>query len=161
MFRSFRGFVTGSIYSALVYRIMIVYVLFSICRLAYFLFNHAYFPTVTFSQFLTILWGGLTFDTTAILYVNALYILGMIIPFRFRHHSMYQKIFFWIFIITNSIALLANVADISYYPFTFRRTTCMVFSQFKNEQNLWSLFFSFIIHYWYVTLLFAGRLICS
>jgi len=155
MINSIRNFVKGNIYSVLIYRLLLIYVLFSLSRILFFLFNHSYFVDVTLTRLLTILHGGLTFDTTAILYVNALFILGMIIPFRFRHNKRYQKIVFWIFIVTNSIALFANFADIPYYPFTFRRTTCIVFSQFKNEQNLGSLFFRFIIDYWYVTVLFG------
>lgn len=127
-----------------------------VCRIAFFFFNRSYFIDVTFTRFITIMLGGLKFDTTAILYVNALFILGMIIPFKFRHNNRYQKIFFWIFIITNSIALFANIADIPYYPFTFRRTTCIIFGQFKNEQNLGSLFFKFVIDFWYITVLYAG-----
>ncbi len=83
----------------------------------------------------------------------------MLIPFKFRHKRLYQAIFFWIFIITNSIALFANIADIPYYPFTFRRTTSTVFSQFKNEQNLWHLAFKFAIDYWYATLLIIGGIV--
>jgi len=156
MVRSICKFFRGNIYSALIYRIVVIYILFTLCRLAFFLFNSSYFPDVTFCRFFTIMVGGLKFDTTAIIYVNALYILGMIIPFKFRHNSIYQTVLFWIFIVTNSIALLANIADIPYYPFTFRRTTCIVFGQFKNEQNLVLLFFKFVVDYWYITILFFG-----
>ena len=99
--------------------------------------------------------GGLKFDTTAILYVNSLFILGNIIPFQFRENKRYQKVLFWIFVITNSIALFTNIADIPYYPFTYRRTTSIVFSQFKHEQNLGSLAFRFMFDYWYVVIFLA------
>ena len=130
-----------------------MYFLFNICRIAFYLCNRSFFPDISFGRLSTILWGGLRFDTTAILYVNILFIFGNIIPFPFRHNRIYQKVLFWIFVITNSIALFANVADIPYYPFTFRRTTSIVFGQFKNEQNLWGLTFKFIIDYWYTLLL--------
>lgn len=155
MFRSVREFITGNIYTAFLFRIVILYLAFSFSRIAFYLFNASYFPGISIHGFATIMLGGLKFDTTAILYINILFILGNIIPFKFRNNGMYQKVLFWIFIITNSIALFINMADIPYYPFTFRRTTCIIFSQFKDEQNLWGLTFKFLLDYWYIVLLYA------
>ena len=160
MFQSFRNFFKGNVYTALAFRIAIVYLIFSLSRILFYVFNASYFSGISFSGFVTIMRGGLKFDTTAILYINILYILGNIIPFKFRNIPVFQKVLFWIFIITNSIAVFINLADIPYYPFTFRRTTCIIFSQFKNEQNLLGLTFKFLLDYWYVVLLY-GLLIWS
>jgi len=148
-------FLKGNIYVAMVLRLLIIYVLFSVCRICYYVYNIDYFPGISFSQLLRIMLGGLKFDTTAILYVNMLFILGNIIPFKFRSLWWYQSMLYWIFIITNSIALIANIADIPYYPFTFRRTTWDVFAQFQHEKNLWGLSFKFMLDYWYAVVLFA------
>jgi len=80
----------------------------------------------------------------------------MVIPLPVRHARGYQITCTIIFILTNSIALFANIADIPYYAFTLRRTTSIVFSQFDDEKNLGSLFLSFIVDYWYATLMFVA-----
>jgi len=100
------------------------------------------------------LWGGVKFDISAIFYINSLFILTQIIPFKIRHTPVYQKACEWLFYISNGIALAFNVGDIAYYPFTLKRTTFTLFSQFANEQNKVSLFFRFLTDFWYITVLF-------
>ncbi|MBU1013362.1 MAG: LTA synthase family protein [Bacteroidetes bacterium] len=58
----------------------------------------------------------------------------------------------YLFFICNGIALLANLMDVAYFPFTLSRTTFSVFSQFGNENNLVPLFLNFFVDYWYMVL---------
>lgn len=142
----------------LIYRLTLIYLAYSLSRLLFFVFNAAYFEGIDFRGFIQIFIGGLKFDTAAIIYTNLIYIVGMSIPFTFRSNKTYNKVLFWIYIITNSIAILANVADIAYYPFTLRRTTCIIFGQFANEQNMPLLLLHFTIKYWYFTLIYFGMI---
>lgn len=144
----------NNIYGALVKRLLLVMAFYSLCRISFYLFNVGYFPGMTLDRMATIMLGGLKFDLSAVLYINALFILLTIIPFTFKFNPLYQKILHYIFIITNSLGLAANVADNIYYRYTLRRTTISVFSQFKNEQNFGALLFSFIVDYWYGFLFF-------
>lgn len=143
---------SGNIYFVLIYRLVLAMGLFSLSRLAFYLFNASYFPDLTLAGLVTIMWGGLRFDLTTVLYVNALVVLMMIVPFDFRFLSWYQSAVKVIFILFNGIALAANVADTIYYRFTLRRTTADVFRQFENETNLGPLFFRFLVNYWYALL---------
>lgn len=127
----------------------IVFLLFSLCRVVFYLINYAYFPEITPGGFALILAGGLRFDLTAILYTNVLFILLMIIPSPWRGHPAYRTSLKVIFLVVNAASLAANVADIIYYRFTLRRTTADFFSQFGNETNLFGLFFRFLYDYWY------------
>nr|WP_294897144.1 LTA synthase family protein [uncultured Pedobacter sp.] len=103
--------------------------------------------------------GGLKFDLSAILYINILFILSQVIPFKIVYNPVYQKVFSWVFFITNAIGLATNMGDIVYYPFTLKRTTFSAFAQFSNEENLGKLFFKFIfVDYWYITLIFVAML---
>lgn len=136
------------------YRIIILYVLLTCTRIVFYAFNADLFPNITFSGFLTILQGGLKFDTTAIIYLNIAFIIMNILPFRFVYNSTYQRIAKWIYILTNTIGLLANVADTVYYQFTIKRTTSLVFSQFSNEENIIPLLGKFMIDWWYMTIFF-------
>lgn len=139
----------GNIYKALFLRLLLVMVLYSLCRIGFYLYNTAAFPHTNFFGFLRLLWGGLRFDLTTMLYFNMLYILLMILPFDFRFNRVYQQVAKYLFFVTNSIALAANVSDFIYFRFTGRRTTADVFQQFSNETNIGGLWMRFLIDYWY------------
>jgi hypothetical protein len=142
----------GNIYRALLFRLLLVMALFSVCRIGFYLFNTGFFPDMSFGNFLRLMLGGLTFDLATLLYVNMLYILLMILPFTLRFHQYYQQGLKYLFFVTNGIALAANVTDFIYYRFTLRRTTADVFQQFENEQNMGSLWIKFLVDYWYAVI---------
>jgi phosphoglycerol transferase MdoB-like AlkP superfamily enzyme len=148
-----------NIYSVLILRLLIILLLFSICRIGFYLFNVAYFPGMGFSKFLKMMVGGLKFDTSAILYTNLLFILLHLLPFPFRYNEQYQKVLKWLFFIFNGVVLAANVADFVYFKFTLKRTTSEVFKEFSNESNLMYLFLRFIIDYWYTFLFWIALVI--
>ncbi len=142
----------GNIYWALLLRLLLVMFLFTLCRIGFYLFNLSFFPDMTVANFLRVLWGGLQFDLTAVLYVNMLYILLMIVPFDFRFRYRYQEVLKYLFFVLNGFALATNVADFIYYKFTLRRTSADVFKQFENEKNLSGLVGQFLLDYWYAVL---------
>lgn len=143
---------SGNIYWALLLRLLLVMLLFTLCRIGFYVYNTSFFPDMGFGNFLWLLWGGLRFDLTAVLYVNTLYILLMIVPFDIRFRYGYQEAARYVFFFTNGAALATNVADFIYYRFTLRRTSADVFRQFENEQNIGGLFFQFLMDYWYAVL---------
>lgn len=143
-----------NIYIALLYRIISLMLIFSLCRLGFYLINKDLFDDLSLLQQSRIFLGGLKFDIVAIIYFNILYILLQIIPWKLKYNSLYQNISKWIFIVFNAIAILFNFVDFAYYKFTLKRTTFTVFNQFSEEQNLSKLFIQFIIDYWYLTLFY-------
>lgn len=145
-------FVSRNILALLLYRIMIIMVLFSLSRIGFYVFNQNMFPGVSLPEFLNILRGGLLFDLSAVVYVNMLFIILHIIPFNFRYGERYQSAVRYIFFITNGIALSINAADYVYYRFVFKRATADVFKTFEHESNLVKLFFKFQLDYWQVVL---------
>lgn len=149
-----------NVYIALVLRLLIIFFLYTVCRVLFLTFNLDSFSGINAKQFFTIMLGGLKFDLSAILYINILFILSQVIPFKIVYNKLYQKIFAWVFFITNAIGLAANVGDIVYYPFTLKRTTFSAFSQFSNEENLGRLFLKFMfVDYWYITLIFVAMIL--
>lgn len=149
---AFRGLtLRGNVYWALFLRFGIALLLFTVCRIGFYLFNMSYFPNMTPGKFLVIMAGGIRFDLTALLYTNLLFIVLMIIPLPVRFNAVYQTVVKWIFFVFNGIALAMNVADFIYFKFTLRRTTGDIFQQFENETNMSGLFFRFIFDYWYAT----------
>ncbi len=105
------------------------------------------------------MYGGLKFDISAILYTNLLFVLLHLLPFPFRYNRRYQQVLKYLFFIFNGVALAANAADFIYYKFILKRTTAEVFQEFANESNRTKLFFRFIVDYWYASLFWLALII--
>jgi phosphoglycerol transferase MdoB-like AlkP superfamily enzyme len=136
----------------LLYRILLIMLIFSLCRIGFFLFNFKMFPGISPGQLLDILKGGLSFDISAIVYINLLFILLSIIPFDIRYNDVFESVLKYIYFITNGIAIAMNGMDFVYYRFVDKRATADVFKTFENETNLGKLFFRFLFDYWPATL---------
>ncbi len=139
-------------------RLLVVMLLFSICRILFYVFNSALFPDMTFARLMRIMWGGLRFDLSGLLYVNLLFIFITILPFPFTSHRATQNVLRYIYVITNGLALGMNLADIAYFPFTSRRTTFSFFSEFAGNNNLGDIFAESIGGYWYLWLIWVGMI---
>ena len=136
------------------YNFLLVMVLFMLWRVFFFFVNKSYFPEVDMPQLIHLLKGGLQFDLSALLYVNLVYLAMQLTPFRFRSNPVFQQIARWVFLSTNSIALIVNCMDIPFFRFSNRRTTVSIFSEFGHEGvgNLSKIILEASVEYWYVTL---------
>jgi phosphoglycerol transferase MdoB-like AlkP superfamily enzyme len=131
---------------------VLILALYYVCRIFFFLANKSYFTDVTFGHLVELLKGGFQFDISALVYTNALYMFMQIIPLKFRHNRIYQSTAKLIFVVINSIAVVANCIDVVYFRFTNRRTTNTVFTEFRNEDNILQIAVRGIFEYWYVSL---------
>jgi arylsulfatase A-like enzyme len=148
-----------NLYFRLIGRILVIYLLYTLCRLAFYWYNHDLYAGRSLGELLTIFLGGLMFDTTAILYTNVLYILMFLLPFRFRYNHRYQSVGKYLYFITNGITLAANCMDTVYFRFTLRRTTFNVFREFSHGENLGGIFTKTIVENWYLALFFIGLIV--
>lgn len=154
MFKNkFQG--TLGIFYALIIRFGLLLLIYSAMRVGFFLFNQSLFPQVSVDELWLMMLGGIKFDLVALLYINAPYILLMILPIPWKYSIRYQQVAKWIFIISNSFGFALNLIDYAYFPFTLRRTTGTVFQQFSNETNLLVLVKDFLIDYWYLLAVFV------
>lgn len=128
---------------------------FTLCRLAFLFSNYSYFSDLTFVELTKIFAGGIKFDISSLIYFNAIYIVLALLPFKFRDRKVYNKILKWAYFLPNSIALFLNCSDITYYPFSLRRTTCMIFTEFGGDNNIAKIFATAMIEYWYITLFYV------
>ena len=120
--------------AALLCNLLVVYALFTLCRLVFLLTNWSlYAGTLSWSHGLSLFGAGLIFDTTAILYTNALVILLMLFPLHWKERPTYYRVVRWIYVVCNSVAIWANLADCVYFPYTGKRTTNTVFAEFSHE----------------------------
>lgn len=144
---------------------LLVMAIFSVSRLFYYLTNMPAYPDVTFSHLCELLFGGIRFDMTALLYLNSVYLVLMFLPFRFRSNRIYQQVAQWFYWVPNILAIIVNCIDMVYMQFTGRRTSIAFFSEFQNDSNLAQIFFTSVFQYWYVTLfgmaMIAVLIICT
>lgn len=121
---------------ALVYRIFLAYVFYQIARLLFWYFNKGLIKVDSVSEYIKLAFHGTAFDTTAILYVNALFILLSLLPLVINTKKVFQKILFWLYFITNGIAYAMNFGDFIYYKFSQARLTSAVFQVAEHESNV-------------------------
>lgn len=135
---------------AVLWNLLLVYFVYQVARLEYWLENTDYL-NYTFD-----VWhGGLLFDTSAILYTNALYVVLMLFPWHAKEKTTFHRICKWLFVIVNGATFAINLMDSVYFQYTMRRTTTTVFDEFSRESNLGSIIGKEFLSHWYLVLLFA------
>ena len=113
---------------ALLLNLLLLYIVYGITRLAFFLENYAtYEHLVGADGWWSIVVGGLYFDTSAIAYTNALYVLLVLLPIPQKEGPLWQRICKWLFVVVNSLGLAMNLGDSVYFQYTARRTTIAFF----------------------------------
>ncbi len=139
----------------LLLRLLIVYFLFAICRLAFYLVNLDAFPELATGDLFTIFITALRFDTAAIVYTNALFILSYILPLPWREKAWYQKGQLILFLSFNFLAVLLELIDAGFFSFSFRRSGQ---SDLKMMANSFQVTPRYLLDYWYLVLLLIGAL---
>ena len=140
---------------ALLYRIFLAYFFYQIARLLFWYFNKGLVKVDSVSDFFKLAFHGIKFDTTAILYINALFIFLSLVPIVINTKKYYQKILFWLYFITNAIAYAMNFGDIVYFKFSQTRLTSAAFQVAKNESNIFKVFWISIMQNPYILLWFV------
>lgn len=141
-------------YRVLLLRLGLAYLFYMIARILFYFYNDDLLQVHSFTYFVSLCYHGLTFDTSAILYVNLLFILLSIVPLRFAISKGFQKFLFYLYFGTNLLAYSTNFIDFIYYKYSLARTTTAAVGVVEHEQNKTQLFLSFIVDYWHVFLLF-------
>jgi phosphoglycerol transferase MdoB-like AlkP superfamily enzyme len=143
-------------YKVLAYRLLLVYLMYFVARILFFYYNNDLLDVQSLSVFFAICYHGLAFDTTAILYINSLFIVLSVFPFWVNTKPIYQKFLLYWYMVTNLTFYSLNFVDLIYYRYNFARTTMTVVDILKNEKSLTYMFFRFLFTYWMVFLLFIG-----
>lgn len=124
----------------LCYRIFLAFVFYQIARLLFWFFNKDLIKIDGITDYVSLAYHGIAFDTTAILYVNSLFILLSLIPIIINTKKVYQKILFWLYFVTNGIAYSMNFGDFVYYKFSQTRLTSAALQVAKHETNIFKVF---------------------
>ncbi|MBP5364884.1 MAG: sulfatase-like hydrolase/transferase [Bacteroidales bacterium] len=138
------------------YRYILLLLIYAILRISFYLFNYTLFPNVDFGGFCNIMYGGLRFDISALTYLNLIYFLLYYLSFRLKYRPKVRKTIDGIFFTVNGLGIMMNCIDFIYYRFILHRTTFNTLDSLKNEDNMVSLCFQFLIDYWYVVVFYVA-----
>ncbi len=138
-------------------KIGLLLLIYGVCRLLFYLFNQSHFSDISFTELIYLFVISIKFDLSVIILLNSLFIILWLLPIPFREKSGYQSSLKWLFIITNSIGILANCVDLAYFQFTLKRTTADVFNFFGGEigNDLGHLLPVFLVDYWYIFIIWG------
>ena len=146
-----KSFISSPI--AFIYNLALVYIVYGLCRLAYLFENWSVlsegFDTLSFWEMFKGCW---VFDTSAILYTNVLYAILMLLPLHYKETNWWQVMAKWVYVVVNSLCIIANLADAVYFQYTGRRTTSSVFQEFSNEGNIGDIIGVELWRHWYLVL---------
>jgi len=76
--------------------------------------------------------GSLLFDTSGILYTNAIYALMLLLPCHLAEKRKWFNAAKYVYLIVNSISIILNLIDSVYFTYTGHRTTTSVFNEFSK-----------------------------
>jgi phosphoglycerol transferase MdoB-like AlkP superfamily enzyme len=133
----------------LFFRILLVLVVYSICRIIFLLINPTFYQ-FKFSELAFAFYVGLLFDFSAIIYSNSILILLHVIPFKFRENKGYQLFLKWYFYVVNSLAVLLNLIDSEYYRFSGKRSGLELLNMSDELDGVWK---NYIADYWFVIII--------
>lgn len=139
--------------ASVLWGLIIAYVIYFIARVTFFLENLNLFADMAFDHILELFTGGILFDTSAILYTNALWIVLLLLPFHYKETKTWYLINMWLYVVLNVACLILNLMDSVYFRYTIRRTTTTIFQEFSNENNLYKIFYEESLAHWYYFIL--------
>ena len=144
---------------ALFYRLFLAFFFYQIARFLFWFFNRELIQIDSVSDYFSISYHGTAFDTTAILYVNSLFILLSLLPLIINTKRNYQKFLFYLYFITNGIAYGMNFGDFIYYRFSQARLTTAALNVAKHEDNIGKVFMVSVLEHPFVIFWFAVLMI--
>lgn len=144
---------SGNIILVMIFRLFSVLVLLFLSRILFYVFNLGYFSTLGTLEAIRLFFIGLRFDLSALLIINAPYILVNTLPFKFRYHVIcrwFSNVYFYLI---NSLALMSNFGDTIYFRFTLKRLTADFFHYVGVGGDFDKLIPQFLHDFWYVALI--------
>ncbi len=122
-----------------------------VARLIFYALNRASFPNAGVIPFLY----GLRFDLATMVFINAPFIVLSLIPVPFRVYKWYKKLLAVLFFVPNALALLANLADSAYFPFSNRRSTAAMFKVASLGDDTVRLLPRLLADYWFLLVVYV------
>ncbi len=148
-----RKWFSGNIHMVMMLKLLLVLLLLFFSRILFYIFNLGYFSNLGFMEALHLFIIGLRFDLSALLFINAPFILMNLMPFTFRYNRIYQGFANSYYYIINAFALFTNFGDTIYFRFTLKRLTADIFSYMEVGGDFDKLIPQFLEDFWYMAVI--------
>ena len=130
-------------------RLALVYATLFLTQIVFYIYNKEIIGNITFSEFFVLLRGSFVFGNIGILYLNVIFILMSLLPFRFRKRKGYQNALFWIYIVSNILCvIILNLSDAVYFHYAAKRFTIDELHFINNSNNAIIIWKSLISNWW-------------
>lgn len=154
--KKYLSFFLHTNFGTLTVNMLSAYIAFALCRIVFFFMNYSTFaPYLDWSSAMTICQGAFVFDSSALLYLNSMYIILLLFPFHLKERKPFHTLLKCIFVLANAVGVASNLIDSVYFQYTGRRTTFSVFDEFANESNIAGIILGEALRYWYLLIIFA------
>ena len=143
-------------FMVMIRNLAVVYAAFLLCHPVFICYNWSSLQGSMSGMFWPMLKGALVFDTAGIMYISAIYMVLLMFPFHYKEKLWYYKLTKVILVALASAAIMANLIDTVYFPYTGCRSTLKVLDEFSNEggAQMVSIFARAMLSNWYLVLLF-------
>lgn len=147
-----------SYYLSFFKKIGLAFIVFSICRLLFYLFNLNHFQNgFPFDAF----FYGIRFDYVAISYFFLPFIVASILPIPFKTNRHYKLGVKLLFHVGNTFGVILNFIDVAYFPFSNRRSTADLFQFLATGDDLGNMLPTYIKDYWLLFLILIALIIAT
>lgn len=151
-YSAFMSFIRLSVQKIL-YQLLILVLFYTLFRWLFYTFNSSEIRHVANGALWPILKGGLRFDLSAIMYLNALWILlTLLFPLDLQHKTGRRLISFT-FWFPNTIAFLLEISDWVYFNFNRKRATIEIFDLIFSKGDFLNLLPNYLQKFWFVPLI--------
>lgn len=139
-----------------VLRLLLVLMLFTICRLFFGIYNVSHFNPFSFYQIIEIGLKGIRFDLSVLLLLNSPLILIAVWDMLLGKNYSRWHLLNWFFIAVNSVALLLNFIDIFWFQYIQKRAGTGIFAMLHHGDHPLKLIQSALRDYWWGLIFFVG-----
>lgn len=152
IYSAFMSFIRLSVQKIL-YQLLILVLFYTLFHWLFYTFNSSEIRHVENGQIWSLLKGGLRFDLSTIMYLNALWILlTLLFPLDLQHKTGRRLISFT-FWFPNSIAFLLEISDWVYFNFNRKRATIEIFDLIFSKGDFLNLLPNYLQKFWFVPLI--------
>lgn len=137
-------------------QLLLLLLLYSLSRVVFMGLHGHLFPELDGRTVGKVLVGGWRYDLSAILTINALYLLLFLLPLPIWRLPRWEAFTQWLFLITNALALAFEISDWGYFPFNLKRATLDVFNMLSRQADFFGQLPHFLRDYWYAPLGFLA-----
>ncbi len=145
----------GNIILVMLLKLLLVLLLLFFSRVLFYAFNLGYFSNLGFMEAMRLCVIGIRFDLSALLIINAPFIIMNTLPFKFRYNRIYQGFSNAYFYVINAFALFTNFGDTIYFRFTLKRLTADIFNYVGVGGDFDKLIPQFLHDFWYVAVVWV------